>query len=1160
MLESAIASLASGLASLRMSAATRPSGSASAPEHPCGSGEVRDWENEQITGRNKEPRHCALMPYADAAQAATVSREASPFHAPLNGTWKFKWVKQPSERPLDFFKPESDVAAWDDIPVPSNWQTLGYDRPIYTNVRYPFKADPPRVMGEVPPDWTAAEFPNPVGSYRREFEIPSSWAGRRVFIHFDGVQSAFYLWVNGREVGYSQDSMTPAEFDITKYVTPGRNILAAQVYCLSDGSYLEDQDFWRMCGIFRDVYLFSTPQVHLRDFFLLCDLDGDYRDATLNIKAKVRSYLDSAASGYGIEVALLDAKGNLVGGGALASATIKEIEAGAEAEVRMEAAVAAPNLWSAENPYLYTALLSLKDSTGKVIEVESCRLGFRKVEIKDAQLFLNGRPILLKGANRHEFDPEKGRAISRALMVKDIVMMKRHNLNTVRTCHYPDDPKWYDLCDEYGLYVIDEANLESHGMGYGDDSLGHPPSWRKAHVERMEAMVERDKNRPCVIIWSLGNEAGPGMNFVAMREAARAIDQSRPIHYERFNEIADIDSCMYPTVEWLIEQGNKKSYKPFFMCEYAHSMGNATGNLQEYWDAIESHKRLIGGCVWDWVDQSLYKQIPGGKPGERFLAYGGDFGDKPNDGCFCNDGLTTPDRRVTPKLHETRKVYQYVAFTPVDATAGKIRIRNKYAFKNLNEFDLTWLLSENGKAIARGNAKPVDVAPGCEVPVKLPIRKPKLKAGAEYRLRVAFALRQDTLWAQKGYEVATEQMDVPFKVPARPVAKVSDMGELKLKESADEIAVIGADFKVVFSRNTGMLTSLLYRKKEILADSAAGPVLNAFRAPTDNDRPFEAAWRNAGLADLKHEVKSVSATQLAPVAVRITASVVSRGTGECRFDHLRVWTVLGNGCVVADNAVVPHGTPEYLPKIGVQMRVAAGLENLEWYGRGPHENYVDRKRGADIARYESAVAAQYEEYIRPQENGNRDDARWLCLTGEKGPGLLVAARKTMRFSALHYTAQELDRAAHPYELRALPETVLCIDHAQHGLGGASCGPQPMEKYRLRPKPMTFGYILAPLATVIVKELGTQSLDVTDAASSAMPVVALPLLLPDGMGGIAMICETDGAEIRYTLDGSEPTEESALCAGAIIVPKGCVVKAAAFVKGMLASGVIEAAGA
>jgi beta-galactosidase len=637
-----------------------------------GVAEVNDWENPEMIGRNNEPAHCTLVPYADTRSALTGTPETSPYYKLLSGKWKFHWVKNFAGVPKDFHKVDYDVSDWKHIPVPSMWQLQGYGIPRYLNTRYAFKADPPHV----PTDY------NPIGLYRTEFTVPADWERRQVFLHFEGVDSAFYLWINGQEVGYSQGSMTPAEFRITPYLRPGENILAAQVIRWSDGSYLECQDMWRLSGIFRDVYLFSTPTVHLRDFFVRSYLDGQNRDAVLSVVAMLHNYSHKPAGAHSVDVTLLDGKGNPVGKSPLMSDRIASISGSSDGTIEIRMNVSNPLKWSAEAPNLYVVMLELKDATGKIIEVERCNFGFRKVELTNGQLQVNGRSILIKGVNRHEFDPDRGRAVTYERMVQDIELLKRNNINAVRTSHYPDNPKWYDLCDRYGIYLIDEANIESHGIGYDPaKTLGNKPEWQLAHMDRTISMVERDKNHPSIIIWSLGNEAGDGINFEATSAWIHQRDPSRPVHYERAMDYrnhtarphTDIVCPMYAGIGWLQQYAKTGQDRPLILCEYAHAMGNSVGNLQDYWDTIEAYAHLQGGFIWDWVDQGLRKsakRTPDGAESADYWAYGGDFGDQPTDGNFCCNGIVQPDRKPNPSLYEVKKVYQYIKVHPVDATAG----------------------------------------------------------------------------------------------------------------------------------------------------------------------------------------------------------------------------------------------------------------------------------------------------------------------------------------------------------------------------------------------------------------------------------------------------------------------------------------------------------
>jgi beta-galactosidase len=1023
--------------------------------------QVYDWENPQMIGRNKEPAHCTLLPYPGAESALRGGRDDSPFHKSLNGNWKFHWVPKPADRPTEFYKVDYDVSDWDEIPVPSNWQLQGYGIPRYLNVRYVFPPDPPHIPHD----------DNPVGSYRREFEIPGDWQGRQVFIHFDGVKSAFYLWINGQEVGYSQGGMTPAEFNITKYLRPGKNVLAAEVYCWSDGSYLECQDMWRFAGIYRDVYLFSTPPVHMRDFSLRCDLDDQYRNATLHAIVALTNYADHAAGSHTVELTLLDPDGAPVGERPLASATMDEIAGKGEGRIESTADVTNPLKWTAETPNLYIVLLTLKDADGKIVEVERCNFGFRKIEIKDARLLLNGVPILLKGVDRHEHDPDTGRYVSRERMVQDIELMKRRNINCVRTSHYPNDPKWYDLCDRYGIYVVDEANIESHGMGYDwDRTLGNKPEWELAHVDRTVRMVERDKNHPCVIIWSLGNEAGPGCNFEATSKAVRALDKTRPIHYERYNEVADIDSTMYPSVEALRRIGEQESEKPFFVCEYAHAMGNAVGNLREYWEVFEAYPRLIGGCIWDWVDQGLRKptEQPLGPDTSRrwYYAYGGDYGDEPNDANFCCNGLILPDRQITPKLLEVKKVYQYIGFEPEDLESGKILIRNKYAFTNLDSFDINWSLSEDARIIQQGSLPPIDLDPGSETTLVVPFERPELKAGAECFLRLSFHLCEDSLYAKKGYEIGCEQFALPFPVPPNAVADIGAMSDVRVDDSGDLVRVLGDGLEVAFSRATGTIESLTYTGKNLIGKQ--GPRLNVYRALTDNDIWMRGSFLDSGLREMEHRVKSFSVHQVSPKAVRVDVVMDCTGAKGSGFEHACSYTVFGDGSILLDNRIQPKGDPPPLPKLGLVMTVPVAFDNFEWLGRGPGESYPDRKTSADIGLYSGKVADQFTEYVRPQENGNKEDVRWAALTDDSGDGLVIVADGPLAVTVSRYMPEDYDNSRHRggEQARFNPlvprdEVILCLDYRQMGLGGASCGPEPMEKYKLLPQPLTFTLSLRP---------------------------------------------------------------------------------------------------
>ncbi len=1061
-----------------------------------------EWEDPRITGINKEPAHATLMPYPDEETALRCAREESPWFMTLNGVWKFKLYENPYVVPGDFYKPEYNADDWDDVEVPSNWQILGYDKPIYVNFRYPFKADPPYV----PHDW------NPTGLYRRKFTIPKDWIGRQIFLVFEGVDSAFYVWVNGWKIGYSEDSRLPAEFNITRYVRHGENLIAVEVLRWSDGSYLEDQDMWRLSGIFRDVYIYCTPNLHIRDFFVRTLFDEKYEDAVLKVTVKVKNYSDTKSTPHTLEVKLLDGDGVPVFSDPVIK-PIEEINPKSETVIEIEKKVFKPRKWSAEDPYLYTMLLTVRDYDGRVIEVESCRVGFRQIEIKDGRILLNGIPIYLKGVNRHEHDDVRGHAVTVESMEKDIILMKRFNFNAVRTSHYPNHPVWYDLCDKYGIYVIDEANIECHGLvGFSriiweiEKHTGkswneflrelheklkgeawkevieeiskkipryvepaHDPEWLHAFMERFTRMVERDKNHPCVIIWSLGNESGYGPNHDALAGWVHGYDPTRPVHYEgtihtrekKISRSVDIISVMYPSLDRLIQLAeDPEEDRPIIMCEYAHSMGNSTGNLKEYWDVIRRYKRLCGGFIWDWVDQGLKKT----KDEVEYWAYGGDFGDEPNDGNFCINGLVWPNREPHPAIWECKKIQQPVEAEEVDLSKGLIRIYNRYDFTDLSILDISWELTEDGAIIQEGTLPKLYTPPHeCET-VTIPFKVPeKLKPGAEYHLVVRYRLSRDTLWAEKGYEVGWSQFRLQLDTPPRPEVRTDEMPFLNIEETDDEITIYGERFKLTFDKDVGCISSLIYEGVNLIKD---GPRLNVWRAPTDNDAPRLAPlWRRAGLDRLKHIVEEIKAERISDQSIRVVIkSSIRTPEDDERFTCIYDYRIYGSGDIIVEVNVNPkEGLPPHLPRIGIQLTIPRGFEKILWFGRGPHENYCDRKEGALIGIYSSTVDEQHVPYIRPQENGNKTDVRWVALLDSLGFGLLAVGMPLIEFSAHHYTVEDLEKAKHTFELKRREDIILNLDYMQSGLGGGSCGPDTLPQYLVKSEPVKFKIRLRPVS-------------------------------------------------------------------------------------------------
>ncbi len=1026
-----------------------------------------DWENQHVIEINKEAPHATLIPYSSKSAAQKLDRTASKWRQSLNGNWKFHWAKDPDNRPVDFYKPDFDVSGWDNITVPSNWQIEGFGVPLYVNTRYPFQKNPPHVMGTPPKDYTAYKHRNPVGSYRTTFQVPARWKNREISIVFDGVNSAFYLWVNGQKVGYSQGSRTPAEFNITSYLQDGENTLAAEVYRHSDGAYLECQDFWRLSGIYRNVYLQAAPKLHIQDFFVNTDLDADYKDATFRVDAQVINYAADAADAPTLEVELIDkaqtglfAKKEVLK--AAATPKTETIAAGKQVSYTFSADVVNPKKWSAEAPNLYTLVLSLKNEKGKIIEAVSCNVGFRTSEIKGGQLLVNGKPIYIKGVNRHEHDPDTGHVISRESMLQDILLMKQNNVNTVRTCHYPDIPKWYDLCDEYGLYIIDEANIESHGMGYGKESLAKDPSWKEAHLARTRAMVERDKNHPCVIIWSLGNEAGDGINFEATSAWIKQRDPSRPVHWEqaRLRPHTDIYCPMYSRIHSISNYAKKDQDRPLILCEYAHAMGNSLGNLTGYWEAIEKYKHLQGGCIWDWVDQGLRKKDDKGR---EFWAYGGDYGDKPNDANFCCNGIVQPDRKPNPHMYEMKKVYQNIKVHADDLAAGKVKIQNKYYFIPTDFVEARWELTEDGIVVQKGSLGTVSVAPQTTQDVTIPFKKPTALPGSEYHLKVEFVLNADTPWGKKGHGMAWDQFELPFKAEkAAPVMALDTMDNLKLQESGDMITITGSDFVVTFDKAAGALSGWTYQDTALMA-SPLKP--NFWRPPTDNDRgngmPNRCKiWKDAAA---KAKINNVEAKQVKPQAVQVTIDMELAAKNSTLKT---VYTIYGSGDVLVDNTFKADKDLPEIMRIGMQMEMPGEFSTMHWFGRGPQESYSDRKSGYAVGIYQENVYKPEHIYVEPQETGNKSDTRWAAWTNSDGIGLIAIGQPQINASAWPWSMKNLENALHINELEARRTITVNIDYAQTGLGGDdSWGARPHKQFTLWPNQQYQWQVrLSPVAT------------------------------------------------------------------------------------------------
>lgn len=1018
-------------------------------------GVLPDWEHPGVFERNKEPGHAPLLPYPDADSALKGDPDASPWRASLNGTWKFHLAPRPADAPADFHRLDADCSGWDDIPVPGCWQMQGYDKPIYTNVKMPFACEPPFVPHD----------DNPTGSYRRTFEIPESWDGRPVFLLFEGVDAAMELWVNGEAVGYSQGSRLPAEFNITRYVHAGENTVAVRVYRWCDGSYLEDQDMWWLSGIYRDVVVYAPPSVRIADFFALPELDALYRDATLTVRAKAYNHELVAREGCMLEMQLHDADGAPV----FETPPSVQFNVGPRAYARPEVcgAVREPAKWSAETPNLYTLLLTLRGPDGAVLEVERVRIGFRKVELKNGQALINGQPVLFGGVNRHEHHGTLGRSVPVETMVEDILLMKRHNINAVRTSHYPDDPRWYDLCDAYGIYVLDEANIESHALWRHDDfTPTNDPEWTGALLARGQRMVERDKNHPCVFGWSMGNESGFGPNHIALAGWMHGHDPTRLVHYHPADDhpCIDILGPMYPTVDRIVEMAtDPAAYRPIIMCEYAHSMGNSTGNLKEYWEAIRSHDHLQGGFIWDWVDQGIVKTD---ENGVAYYGYGGDFGDEINDLHFCCNGLITPDRQPHDAMQEYKKILQPVVLEPVDLSEGRFRIVNRRHFTNLGDLRATWVLRADDAVVAQGELPLPPTGPQQSVELTIPYRAPNLAPATTYWLDVQFTLARDAAWAPAGFEVAFEQFRMPWS-RIEVVSKI-DGPDVAFTEAEDGVRVTGPRFEACFSRGSGGLETLRFDDTDLLA---APLLVNLWRAPTDNDaailwgdRAMGRKWRKAGLDRLEASETVLEATQINAQS----AKVVSRfrlQAPDCdpAFGCTLTYTVYGTGEMVVESEIVPHGELPPLPRVGLAFVMPAPFRDLSWYGRGPHESYVDRKEGARVGVYRIPVREQPMPYVVPQEYGNRTDVRWIALTRADGAGVVAMGAPVIEASALPHSAADLDAAFHTNELPERDEVYVQLDHRQSGLGNGSCGPGVLPKYELAPEPFRFSVRLRPFS-------------------------------------------------------------------------------------------------
>ena len=1070
-----------------------------------------EWQSPGQLSLNKEFPHAWFFSFQDVESARKVLPENSSLWKSLDGDWKFNWSPDPDSRPVGFFKADFDDSSWADIPVPSNWNIVGigedgsqkYGTPIYVNVNVPWwKEVKPGdwklgVMREPPQNWTVYKTRNEVGSYRRSFEVPKEWNGKRVFINFDGVDSFFYLWINGSYVGFSKNSRNLAQFDITSYLRPGENVVAVEVYRFSDAANLEAQDMFRLPGIFRSVALEAKPMVSVRDIKVTPSMTSLKVDVALSpvpehVEGPVGELVESPTLTYRLYENVLYSDDNSL---------VAEFPAQALSCV-LEYPDAKP--WSAEAPRRYTLVGELKDAAGKTLDIFSTIVGFREVCIKDTPaeedefglagkyFYLNGKPVKLRGVNRHETEPSMGHAITREVMEEDIRLMKLANINHVRDSHYPDAPYWYYLCDKYGIYLMDEANIESHHYRYGDASLSHPIEWKDAHVARMVEMVSSNYNHPCIIIWSMGNEAGPGKNFEYVYAAAREIDPMRPIQYERNNDISDIGCSQYPGVKWVqwVAKGIGNVKYPYHINEFAHSMGNALGNFAQYWQSIDSTNFFMGGAIWDWVDQSLWNYTP---EGVKYLASGGNFGDIPNDGQFVMNGVLNGDRSPKPQYWEVKKVYQnlYTSLTSISDGKAEVCLFNRNYYEPCS-YDARWTLIADGEPVRSGSFDAEGIGPREKVSRTIEIGA--LSAGKECYLNVSYSLKESMPWADKGHEVCKDQMNlVPELVEGtvvrqahQPVVvrQAHQPGRKAPKHFTDKnsghLVVKGRRFAAEFDPATGTLDRLRYRGKDVFVPGQ-GPRLNAFRAIVNNDGWAARGWFENGLHNLFHSASGMTVEEK-DGCVEVSFDVLSKApfgshlegstaSASCSIaddkDSLNVisftshvtWTIARDGSVTLCSKITSDKPELPLGRLGYVMRVPKSLSKLTYYGRGPVENYSDRFTNAFVGIYSDEVSEEVQNYTKPQDMANHEQVRWVSLTGRRNRGVLFEAaqnslkssdsgRPVMSISALPYSAVDLVLAAHQNELPAPGDTWLCLDAADTGLGGNSCGPSPLQEDRV----------------------------------------------------------------------------------------------------------------
>ncbi|KMY48424.1 glycoside hydrolase family 2 TIM barrel-domain containing protein [Peribacillus loiseleuriae] len=1017
-----------------------------------------DWENLEVLQRNRLKPRASFFSYKNKSTALSYERGDSHGFLLLNGNWKFHYANSPIESPSEFYKEEYSTDHWGSITVPSHWQLNGYGKPHYTNVQYPFPVEPPYIPSE-----------NPTGAYERTFYLTKEALSEKLHLMFEGVDSSFHVWINGHQVGYSQGSRLPSEFDITHVVKEGENRISVRVYQWAESSYIEDQDMWWLSGIFRDVYIVSKPTTHIQDVFVNSSLENDFQDGR-----------------FDFELALLgEYKGHQVAVEIQENGTVI-----AEQHQSIDSQVVTGTIhiervkqWNAETPFLYGVVITLLNPTGEVVEVIPQKCGFRNVEIKGGQLLVNGVAVMFKGVNRHDAHPDFGRVVPISSMIEDLTLMKQHNINAVRTAHYPNDPRFYELCDTFGFYVIDETDLECHGL----TRIGKPhllsddPSWKDAYVDRMERMVERDKNHPSIIMWSLGNESGFGRNHIAMYEWAKRRDSSRLVHYEgETREIlfeddfvptkdpiaSDVHTSMYTSIEQMkVIGGLTDLKKPHILCEYAHAMGNGPGGLKEYWETFYAYDRLQGGFVWEWVDHGLRQYTP---DGEEYFAYGGDFGETPHDGNFVIDGLVRPDRQPSPALAEYKKVIEPVVVTNFNFEAKTVQVQNRYDFSDLSKLQCQWMIEADGTIVESGILEVPEILANSTRVVELPIQIPSIVRGnTDYWLNLIWTMKETTQWAASGHTVAWSQHELPI---SHCVAnEQQSAGQLHVVEEPSTTNITGPNFQLTFNKQNGRIENYYYDGQLLLHK---GPRLNFWRAPIDNDllgsdefhaKSVAKQWKEYGVHTIQHRMKQTAITiheDLQSVVIsceaKLAPAVIAWG-----FDVTYEYTIRADGSILIDIKGVTSGNgPNTLPRIGVEMIVQNTYDAVQWYGLGPDEAYVDSRLAARIGVWSSTIDGLHTPYIFPQENGNRHQTKWASFSQENGQSMLVSGN-TFDFSASYYTVEQLEMAKHTYDLVKQPYITLHIDKQQYGLGSASCGEDVQEQYRLGNEDFQFAFTIQP---------------------------------------------------------------------------------------------------